>query len=367
MKPSIAYVALSGGVDSAVAAALLKQQGYSVAGVFMREYDLDLSDPLVAHVECTQAGDRQSALAVAAHLGIPFYEWDFRRDYQREVVDYMVREYRAGRTPNPDLMCNRQIKFGKFFKKARAQGADFIATGHYARIQESRIKNQEPGFQLKKAEDSNKDQTYFLYTLGHEQLRYTLFPLGDLTKPHVRQLAKKFGLPNWDRKDSQGICFIGKLPMKDFLATKIRSKQGPLIDEKGTQVGTHDGAWYFTIGQRHGIGYAGGADPYYVVGKDMKKNIVFVAQGVKNPLLYRKEFRCADIHWISGKDPKFPLHCTVRIRYRQQLETCRVSRERAVNDTYRVVFAKPQWAVSSGQACVFYKAQECLGGAIIKA
>ncbi|MBI4250586.1 tRNA 2-thiouridine(34) synthase MnmA [Candidatus Uhrbacteria bacterium] len=359
------FVALSGGVDSAVAAALLKRKGYRVFGVFMREYDLDLADPLAAHVECTQAGDRQSALAVAAHLGIPFLEWDFRRDYQKEVVDYMIREYKSGRTPNPDIMCNKQIKFGEFLSKARTQGADYIATGHYAKIQEPRTKNQEPRFALKKATDANKDQTYFLYTLMQEQLRSTLFPLGDLTKPEVRKLAKKFGLPNWDRKDSQGICFIGKLPMKDFLQTIVPPKRGLLIDENGKEVGAHDGAWYFTIGQRHGIGFAGGAEPYYVVGKDVKKNIVYVAQGAKNPLLYSKKFICSDVSWIAGKDPKFPLHCTVRTRYRQPLQRCRVSRIKGKGSRYHVVLSKPQWAVSPGQACVFYHDDACLGGGII--
>jgi len=376
LKPKV-FVALSGGVDSAVAAALLKQKGYNIVGVFMREYDLDLADPLAAHIECTQTGDRQSALAVAAHLGIPFQEWDFRRDYQKEVVDYMLREYKSGRTPNPDIMCNKQIKFGEFFKKARTQGADAIATGHYAKLSSRRRPGSSPSslgldsrlrgndIKLLQACDTNKDQTYFLYTLAQEQLRYTLFPLGDLTKPEVRKLAKKFGLPNWDRKDSQGICFIGKLPMKDFLQTKLPPKRGPLIDENGKEVGAHDGAWYFTIGQRHGIGFAGGAEPYYVVGKDVKKNIVSVAQGAKNPLLYSKELTCSDVHWIAGKDPRFPLHCTVRTRYRQPLQKCRISRITGKGGRYRVVFSKPQWAVSPGQACVFYQKDTCLGGGII--
>lgn len=364
MKKTV-FVALSGGVDSAVAAALLMRSGYSVVGVFMREYDLDLADPLAAHVECTQTGDRQSALAVAAHLGIPFYEWDFRRDYQKQVIDYMVREYKSGRTPNPDIMCNTQIKFGQFLAKARKQGADFIATGHYANRVESRVKGQGSAYKLGVASDTDKDQTYFLYTLTQEQLRFTLFPLGELRKPEVRKLAKKFGLPNWDRKDSQGICFIGKLPMKDFLQTKLPPKRGSLIDENGVKVGEHDGAWYVTIGQRHGIGFAGGAEPYYVVGKDVRKNIVFVAQGSENPLLYQKEFFCSDAHWISGKDPRFPLHCTVRARYRQPLETCAISRVKGEKDRYRVVFSKPQRAMSPGQSSVFYQRNICLGGGVI--
>ncbi len=239
------YVALSGGVDSAVAAALLKREGHTVVGVFMREYDLDLTGPFFEKIVCTQTGDRQSALMVATHLDIPFKEWDFRKGYKKNVVDYLVREYRKGRTPNPDVFCNQKIKFGLFIKKAREEGADAIATGHYARVTESRIKNQELRiYKLCIAKDLNKDQSYFLYTLTQEQLRYSLFPVGEYTKPEVRRLAKKFRLPNWDRKDSQGVCFIGKLPMKEYLKTRIPHKPGPLITVDGKAVGNHEGAWY---------------------------------------------------------------------------------------------------------------------------
>ncbi|MBI2483593.1 tRNA 2-thiouridine(34) synthase MnmA [Candidatus Uhrbacteria bacterium] len=367
MKKTV-YVALSGGVDSAVAASLLKKDGYHVVGVFMREYDLDLPDAFADPVECTQSGDRQSALAVAAHLGIPFHEWDFRRDYRKKVIDYMVSEYKNGRTPNPDSMCNKQLKFGTFLAKARILGADFIATGHYAKkTQRSKSKAQNGSKQCKwklyAAKDTNKDQSYFLYTLTQEQLVYTLFPLGELRKSKVRAHAKKIGLPNWNRKDSQGICFIGKLPMKEYLKTRIPVKTGPLLTMEGTVVGTHEGAWYYTIGQRHGIGFGGGTDPYYVVDKDVKKNIVYVAQGPLNSRLYRTSATVSDLSWVAGSAPRFPFSCKARIRYRQSLQSCVITQER---DLHYIGFSKPQKAVTPGQAAVFYQGRECLGGGILR-
>lgn len=349
------FVALSGGVDSAVAAALLKRQGHSVTGVFLREYDLNLPHSLAESIHCTQTGDRQSAVAVASHLGIPFEEWDFRQAYQKDVVDYLVREYRLGRTPNPDIMCNKKIKFGLFLEKALRVGADMIATGHYA-INHSRAEQ----YQLREAKDLNKDQTYFLYTLTQEQLRHTLFPIGVHTKPQVRKFAKKFGLPNWDRKDSQGICFIGKLSMKEFLKSKVRSKKGPLRTSEGRDIGIHEGAWYYTIGQRHGIGFGGGERQYYIVGKDVKRNIVTVAAGDTNPELYKKSLTATDIHWISGASPKLPFICRARIRYRQQLETA------TIYQGHKIAFKKPQRAIAPGQSIVFYKGKKCFGGGIIQ-
>ncbi len=352
------FVALSGGVDSAVAAALLVQAGHDVVGVFMREYDLSLAFPFAEEIRCTQTGDRQSAIAVATHFGIPFREWDFRALYKKEVVDYLVREYRAGRTPNPDIMCNQKIKFGRFLDRARREGANCIATGHYAKIASSL--RDKKNFQLLKAKDKNKDQTYFLYTLTQEQLRYTQFPIGGYTKPEVRKLAKKFGLPNWDRKDSQGVCFIGKLPMKEFLKTKVKPMNGPLRTLDGKDIGIHEGAWYYTIGQRHGIGFGGGSKQYYVVGKDMKKNIVFVSAGDNTPALYKKELLFTDAHWVSGTSPKLPFICSARIRYRQSLETA------IMYPRGRVDFKKVQRAITPGQAVVFYKGSACLGGGTIK-
>ncbi len=366
------FVGISGGVDSAVAAALLKNQGYDVRGVFLREYDLSLPGAFADAVECTQEGDRQSALAVAAALDIPFEEWDFRKTYQQEVVRSMVREYKAGRTPNPDIMCNSVIKFGLFLNRAVKEGADFVATGHYAKIgcrvkgvgYSSRKLNAKR-YTLDAARDSAKDQTYFLYTLGQEQLKYCLFPIGGYEKAEVRAMAKRFNLPNWNRKDSQGICFIGKLSMKDFLKSAIKPKQGKLIMRDGSVVGTHDGAWYYTIGQRHGIGSRGGSDPLYVVGKDVKKNIVFVDHQEPSSALYAKELVCSDVHWISGKQPKLPFTCLARIRYRQPLQRCTISKFKVTSSKLQVMFRLQQRAMSPGQSIVFYKGRTCLGGGII--
>lgn len=369
------YVGISGGVDSAVAAALLKEKGCDVRGIFLREYDLSLPSAFGDAIQCTQEGDRQSALAVAAALDIPFEEWDFRESYEQEVVRYMVREYKAGRTPNPDIMCNSVIKFGLFLDRALKEGADFVATGHYAQITEGKlkvIKNNKKTHaayvQLMQSKDVQKDQTYFLYTLGQDQLRRCLFPIGGYEKTEVRALAKKYNLPNWNRKDSQGICFIGKLSMKDFLKSVIEPKQGQLIAQDGSVVGLHDGAWYYTIGQRHGLGFGGGDEPYYVVGKDIKKNIVYIDHQLPTSILYQKDLVCGDVHWISGIEPVFPFQCEARIRYRQSLQSCTVTRMnvRAQESVLKVVFDASQRAVTPGQSIVFYKGKECLGGGVIQ-
>jgi len=352
------FVGISGGVDSAVAAALLKRKGYNVHGVFMREYDLSLPEAFGEKIHCTQEGDRQSALAVAAALDIPFEEWDFRKEYERFVVRYMIREYKSGRTPNPDVLCNSTIKFGMFLQKALKRGADAIATGHYAKI---RITKSAHGtmYHLLQAADLNKDQSYFLYQLKQDQLQHCLFPLATRTKPEVRMLAKKFKLPNWDRKDSQGVCFIGKLSMKEFLQSSIRQKKGKLMTPDRKVVGVHDGAAYFTIGQRHGLGFDGGDAAYYVVDKDMKKNIVIVDHQKPTSSLYKKELTCEDMHWIAGVPLKFPYSCMARIRYRQPLQKA------IIHMGMKVRFAVAQRAITPGQAVVFYKGKECLGGGII--
>lgn len=361
LHQQVIYVALSGGVDSAVAAALLKRKGYNVRGIFLREYDLSLPSAFGDAIECTQSKDRQSALAVAASLDIPFEEWDFRHAYHKTVINYLVREYTHGRTPNPDIMCNSVIKFGLFMKRALKEGADYIATGHYARL--SRFSSG--GTRLRIAKDLNKDQTYFLTTLTQDQLQHCLFPIGNLLKSEVRKKAKEFGLPNWNRKDSQGICFIGKLSMIDFLKTVIPQKKGPLETCDGQRVGTHDGAAFFTIGQRHGLGFPGGEKPYYVVDKDMGKNIVVVDHEQPSAALYKKELACSAVHWISGKEPAHPLRCRARVRYRQALQSCAITRMSKKNKQYRVIFSRPQRAIAPGQSVVFYKGQECLGGGII--
>ena len=354
-KDKKVFVALSGGVDSAVAAGLLVQRGFDVRGVFMRQYDTEINGRDLTEVECTWLADRRDAIAVAAHLGIPFEEWDFRKEYHEDVVEYMFREYQAGRTPNPDVMCNTYIKFGAFLRRALEQGADYIATGHYVRIRE-----RKGLFQLLKAKDDNKDQTYFLYGLSQDVLKHCLFPIGDYKKPDVRKLGEKMGLPNFSKKDSQGICFVGKVPMKDFLQTAVKSKRGDVVTTSGEIIGQHEGAFYYTIGQRHGLGLPGGSEPYFVVGKNIEKNIVYV--GLENDsALFAKELYCDEINWIESHS-KFPLACKARVRYRQPLQDCEVRFE---GGRYHVVFKKKQRAITSGQAVVFYKGERCLGGGII--
>ncbi len=352
------FVALSGGVDSAVAALLLKQQGYDVHGIFMREFDYaDVAQHEKSMLSCAQEDDRQSAQSVAAALNIPFEAWDFRKEYYDHVVRYLYKGYASGITPNPDVMCNKIVKFGAFLKHARAQGADAIATGHYVKMR--KVGKQ---YMLQCAKDAKKDQSYFLYELSQQQLSYCLFPLGNFLKSEVRELARKARLPNWKRKDSQGICFVGKVSMKGFLQHTLKPHQGNLVATDGSIVGTHDGAEYFTIGQRHGLGYGGGGRPYYVVGKDLKKNSVIVGHE-NDPALFKKALICSPIHWI-GKAPDLPFTCRARIRYRQPLQLCIVSKGSSSNKVH-VAFANRQRAVTPGQAIVFYKRNAMLGGGVI--
>ncbi|MDO8571190.1 MAG: tRNA 2-thiouridine(34) synthase MnmA [bacterium] len=367
-KKQTVFVALSGGVDSAATAGLLKKQGYSVVGVFMRQFDVsNVSKEDTSQLACSWEFDRRSAMSAAATLDIPFKEWDFRKQYHKEVVNYMFREYKAGRTPNPDAMCNKYIKFDAFLKKALKEGADYIATGHYVRCKQSVVSSKQKAekrkeYKLYQAKDKDKNQSYFLYSLAQEQLKYCLFPLGEYLKSDVRKMAKKFGLPQWNKKDSQGICFVGKIPMKDYLQTKIPMKPGALTTVDGKVVGTHHGAAYYTIGQRHGLGFVGGDDPYYVVSKDMKHNVVFVAKGNAKEL-YKKDIKVSDMHWISGIQPVLPMECSAGIRYRQPLQRAVVTIIH--HSSFLIQFNKPQRAVTPGQAIVFYKGQEMVGGGII--
>lgn len=350
------FVALSGGVDSAVAAYLLKKEGYEVTGVFMREFDFADIGSAREYLSCAQTDDRESAHAVASHLHIPFEVWDFRREYRDAVVSYLFKGYQRNQTPNPDVMCNKIIKFGAFLKRARSRGAHFIATGHYVLCKKNGRQHV-----LYRARDTSKDQSYFLYTLKQAQLRHCLFPLGRLTKKDVREIAHKAGLPNWKRKDSQGICFVGKVPIKEFLKTRIPSKKGALITTKGVRIGTHEGSAYYTIGQRHGIGFGGGDKPYYVVAKDAKRNTVTVGHD-RNPALYGHTLYCMSLSWISGYESQFPLSCKARIRYRQPLQHCHIMRCRK---KIVFVFRANQRAITPGQAIVFYKRDVMLGGGII--
>ncbi len=360
------FIAMSGGVDSSVAAALLKERGFNVCGVHIKMW----SDP---DIPCAFKEDRYDAMRVAAKLDIPFETWDFTEEYKIDVVEYMIREYAKGRTPNPDVMCNRHIKFGVFLKKALEHGADFAATGHYVRrepefptinyqlsnkstiqkIENSDIENslKIENCKLKIAKDTNKDQSYFLWTLTQEQLKNCLFPIGDYTKPEVREMARRFGLPTAEKQDSQGICFIGELEMREFLRKYIPRRPGPIVTSGGKNIGEHDGLAYYTIGQRQGLGIGGGI-PYYVAEKDFAANTLVVAEGPYDEKLFSKEFTVEDVNWISGERPKLPLRCEVRIRHRQPLQHCSV--EGITNDRLLVTFDEPQRAVTPGQSAVFY-------------
>lgn len=365
---------MSGGVDSSVSAALLKEAGYDVVGVFMRCWSVRSG---IMPEECSAEEDEHWARRAAFALNIPFYSVDLVREYKNRVVDYFVSEYRAGRTPNPDVMCNEQIKFGVFFDKAINDfGADYIATGHYARLRREGTRNKEQGTsknlktanyslptthcQLLKGIDKNKDQTYFLYRVGQAQLAKTLFPIGELTKPQVRKLAHKFDLPNADKKDSQGICFIGEVDVRKFLKQYIPQKEGVVVTTKGKCVGKHEGVQYYTIGQRKGIGIGGGM-PYYVIDKDIKTNTLVVGPKYDDDLFCNK-LKLENINWISGK-PKMPKNYQASIRYRQEPQDARVSENS--DGSLILEFKNPQRAVTSGQSAVIYDGDIVLGGGII--
>lgn len=358
------FVAMSGGVDSSVAAALLKKGDCNVVGVFMKNW----ADP---KYPCPWEEDRRDAMRVAAILDIPFQTWDFTKEYRDAVVEYMIREYARGRTPNPDVMCNREIKFGVFFKKARALGADFVATGHYVRLKtdsgrrKAESKSALPAicYTLSVARDLAKDQSYFLWTLAQEQLKHCLFPIGEYTKSGVRKMAAEFGLPTAEKPDSQGVCFVGEIDVGAFLRDHIPVKRGTVLTASGKRVGEHDGIPFYTIGQRHGIGVGGGI-PFYVAKKDMATNTLVVAEGPNDDELFARELAASDLNWISG-EPKFPFACEARIRYRQPLQKCTIYKLQATTYNPRVVFDDEQRAVTPGQSVVFYKDGEMLGGGII--
>ena len=409
---------MSGGVDSSVAAALLKnlpagRQGraFDVVGIYMKcwsegEY-------------CTSAKDAEDARLVAEKLNIPFYVFDFTREYREKVFEYMVREYAAGRTPNPDVFCNSEIKFGIFLEKCLALGADYIATGHYVRSGASQCSIAQTGssplqlrrlpalsakiqpltltaykegaepsifacesfsqrkhrfasaqslgwsYHLLEAKDRNKDQSYFLWRLNQEQLKHVLFPIGDYLKSEVREMAREFGLPTAEKKDSQGLCFVGNVSFDNFLRDFIPKNSGPIMTASGKKIGDHDGLSFYTIGQRHGIGIGGGT-PYYVAAKEPATNTLIVSEGNIDPALYKKEIEISDLNWINPFQglPLESLECEARIRYRQPLQKCRIQLGNPVSKL-RVVFDEPQRAVTPGQSAVFYKDEEMLGGGII--
>ena len=349
------YVGLSGGVDSSVTAALLKKQGYKVTGVYMKNWSKDLPG-----FSCPWKEDYTDAKRVAVQLGIPFRMFDFEKEYRQKVVDYMVTEYQAGRTPNPDIMCNQEVKFKLFLEMALQDGADMIATGHYAKV--ARAESRGPRAELRKAKDQNKDQTYFLYRVTEKALEKTLFPLGGYSKPEVRQLAKKFGLVTATKKESMGICFVGKVGIKEFLIYELGpQKPGDIIDQDGKLIGRHDGAIFYTIGQRHGLDVGGGM-PYYVVGKDMSKNEVYVTTDIADKRLWDKELTITSVHWIN-QPPASGSKLQVRTRHRAPLISCTVNISK--NGNCKLILKDEIRASTPGQSAVLYDGEVVLGGGII--
>lgn len=348
------FVAMSGGVDSSVAAVLLKKQGYDVTGVFMRPWSPSAEASEGQGNYCLWKQDREDALRVAAKLDIPLLTWDLSKEYEKYVAKYMIDGYKKGITPNPDVMCNKFIKFGVFMEKAFKMGTDYIATGHYVRL-----RTENSRFKLLKARDLNKDQSYFLYTLTQNQLKHCLFPIGDYKKDEVRKMARKLGLPNWDKKDSQGICFIGPLDMDEFLKKYIKPRKGLIIRKSdGKVLGEHDGAWYYTIGQRHGIKFSIGK-PQYVVAKDVKKNVLYVSDGFENP---NPKIQIEGFNWINNHK-KLPLHCKVKTRYRQKDLNCTILKNGS--DKALIEIKGSNVPVAPGQSAVFYKGNEVLAGGTI--
>lgn len=347
MKKKV-YVGLSGGVDSSVSALLLKQQGYEVIGVYMKNWSKDLPG-----MPCPWMDDYQDAKRVAVQLGIGFKMYDFEKQYHQKVVDYMLDEFKAGRTPNPDIMCNQEVKFKLFLNTALEDGADFVATGHYAKTEDGR---------LFKPKDKNKDQTYFLYRVTAQALKNSLFPLGDLTKPQVRQIAKENNLVTATKKESMGICFVGKVGIKDFLQQYVELKPGAIIDQNNKKIGEHDSAIFYTIGQRQGLN-VGGGKPYYVVGKDMERNEVYVTTDLQDERLWSREINFTQAHWINDQ-PKESAKLAVRTRHRGDLINVK-KLNKLSNSKWTAKLEKDVRALTPGQSTVFYSGDECLGGGIV--
>ena len=349
-------VGMSGGVDSSVTALLLLQAGFKVEGLFMKNWDEDDGTEY-----CTAKKDLEDATSVCKKLGIKLHTANFAAEYWDNVFEYFLNEYKAGRTPNPDILCNREIKFKVFLDYAQILGADLIATGHYARVQ-----HNDESSQLLKGLDNNKDQSYFLHAVTESAFNKTLFPVGELNKPEVRTIAEKHGLTTHNKKDSTGICFIGERRFKDFLQQYLPAQPGDIVDENGVVLGEHHGLMYHTIGQRQGLGIGGvkngSEQPWYVADKDLSKNQLLVVQGSEHPLLFHNNLTANDTHWINNS-PHETFRCQAKIRYRQQDQDCSVSL--GSSGGLNVTFDKPQRAVTPGQSIVFYKGNHCLGGAVI--
>ena len=350
-------VGMSGGVDSSVAAALLKEQGYDVIGLFMLNWEEDDENGA-----CTAISDYEDVKRVCNSIGIPYYTVNFAKEYLDRVFSYFLEEYKLGRTPNPDVLCNREIKFGPFLEYAKTLGADYIATGHYAKITHNGDESR-----LLKAKDTNKDQTYFLNQLSQDQLHDVLFPLGDLEKPEVRKIAEKYNLTTATKKDSTGICFIGERRFREFLKNYIPCKSGDIVDiTTNTKVGTHDGVMYYTLGQRRGLNIGGIAngngDRWFVIDKDVENNILYVSQG-EDDKLYSKGLITYKVNWIPSTPKETQFECYAKFRYRQPDQKVKVTIE---SDKVKVDFIEKQRAVTPGQFVVFYTDTECIGGGVIE-
>lgn len=342
---------MSGGVDSSVSAYLLKEQGHEVIGLFMKNWEED--------GECPAALDFEDVADVCHKIGIPYYTVNFIKEYREQVFADFLKESLAGRTPNPDILCNREIKFKVFFEKAKELGADFLATGHYCQVGLSDGKAR-----LLRGADPNKDQSYFLYAIKAKVLKEVLFPIGHLPKQEVRRIAQQAGLSTAGKKDSTGICFIGKRDFKEFLSQHLKATPGDFVDLQGNIVGRHDGLPYYTIGQRKGLAIGGPGEAWFVAGKDLATNRVLLVQGEEHPALFSSRLIASDESFIAEQCPALPMRCTAKVRYRQADQACSVSR--LENGMLEVLFDQPQRAVTPGQSVVFYQDEHCLGGAIIQ-
>ena len=347
-------IGMSGGVDSSVAAYLLKQQGYDCVGIFMKNWEEDENG------QCSAQQDYDDVRAVCDQIGIPYYSVNFSKEYWDRVFKIFLEEYAAGRTPNPDILCNKEIKFNSFLNFALSINAEYIATGHYARLKE-----QDGFMTLLRAADESKDQTYFLYALNQQQLRPVKFPIGDIKKTELRQIAQQAGLSTWKKKDSTGICFIGERRVREFLSSFLPAQNGDILSLDGKKIGTHSGAMYYTLGQRHGLGIGGNKDssgqPWFVVKKDIPNNILYAAQG-EHPLLYSKSSSASQLSFIAGEPPAKSFDCTAKFRYRQPDQPVHVEFH---GDKMLLLHRNAQRAVTPGQSVVLYDGEICLGGGII--
>ncbi|OFK59486.1 tRNA(5-methylaminomethyl-2-thiouridine)-methyltransferase [Globicatella sp. HMSC072A10] len=360
-KNTRVVIGMSGGVDSSVAALLLKQQGYDVVGLFMKNWD-DTDD----EGYCTATEDYEDVAKVAEQIGIPYYSVNFEKEYWDRVFEYFLQEYRNGRTPNPDVMCNKEIKFKAFLDYAMGLGADYIAMGHYAQVE-----TDENGVvHLLRGKDANKDQTYFLSQLSQAQLKKAMFPLGHLEKPQVRKIAEEAGLATAKKKDSTGVCFIGERDFNEFLANYLPNKPGKMMTLDGRVMGEHMGLMYYTIGQRQGLGIGGTAgtsnEPWFVIGKDQTTQTLYVGQGYHHDNLYSEYLEASEVHFTTDNWTEKEFECTAKFRYRQKDINVKVQLDESGSKA-KVIFDEPVRAVTPGQAVVFYRSEECLGGGLIDA